>query len=119
MLLRDIATSAIDISDGLVADLSHILEASQCGARLNPETIPLSRVLTALAIEEAWELALTSGDDYELCFTVPTDKKEALEALTLDIPLTCIGTIVPGTGMQWIKSDGTFYKPKNAGYRHF
>jgi thiamine-monophosphate kinase len=117
--LRDIATSAIDISDGLVTDLGHILDASQCGAILNPEALPLSKAFAGLSIEEAWEIALTSGDDYELCFTVPTDKKVVLEALTLDIPLTCIGTIVTETGMQWVKSDGTYFNLASTGYQHF
>jgi thiamine-monophosphate kinase len=120
MTLRDIATSAIDISDGLVTDLGHILDASQCGAILNPEVLPLSKAFDGLSTEEAWEIALTSGDDYELCFTISADKKFVLDnEFRLDIPLTRIGTIVPEAGMQWIKSDGTNFNLTGSGYQHF
>jgi len=120
MTLRDIATSAVDISDGLATDLGHILDASQCGAILNPEVLPLSKAFDGLATEEAWEIVLTSGDDYELCFTIPVDKKVVLEnELQSDIPLTCIGTIVPEAGVQWVKSDGTNFDLISSGYQHF
>lgn len=120
MTLRDIATSAVDISDGLATDLGHILDASQCGAILNPEALPLSKAFNGLSTEEAWKIALTSGDDYELCFTIPADKKVVLEnELQSDIPLTCIGTIVPEAGVQWIKSDGTNFDLACSGYQHF
>ena len=120
MTLRDIATSAVDISDGLATDLGHILDASQCGAILNPEALPLSKAFNGLSTEEAWKIALTSGDDYELCFTIPADKKVVLEnELQSDIPLTCIGTIVPEAGVQWIKSDGTNFDLTCSGYQHF
>ena len=120
MTLRDIATSAVDISDGLATDLGHILDASQCGAILNPEALPLSKAFNGLSTEEAWKIALTSGDDYELCFTIPADKKVVLEnELQSDIPLTCIGTIVPEAGVQWIKSDGTNFDLAFSGYQHF
>jgi len=120
MTLRDIATSAVDISDGLATDLGHILDASQCGAILNPEALPLSKAFNGLSTEEAWKIALTSGDDYELCFTIPADKKVVLEnELQSDIPLTCIGTIVPEAGVQWIKSDGTSFDLACSGYQHF
>lgn len=70
--LRGIASSAIDVSDGLLADLGHILSASQVGARIDVDELPLSLALTeSLSETDAYKYALTSGDDYELLFTVP------------------------------------------------
>ncbi len=70
--LQRIANSAIDISDGLAADLGHILSASAVGASLQLENLPLSSALRDyLSPESAWNFALSAGDDYELCFTVP------------------------------------------------
>jgi len=76
--LRDIASSCIDISDGLAADLNHILEASGVGAKLDIAKLPLSPALQAIDHKQASLLALTAGDDYELCFTVPPHKEQLL-----------------------------------------
>ena len=79
------ANAAIDISDGLLGDLRHILTASHKGAILNPDMIPCSDALTRVyGSEQAKLFAMTGGDDYELCFTWPEDK-----ALTLPEALGC------------------------------
>ena len=85
------ANAAIDISDGLLADLGHILERSGKGAEIQAALLPLSPSLKKLPAKQGRELALTAGDDYELCFTVPAHLGPALEQ---DCKLvTCIGEI--------------------------
>ncbi|MEE9551637.1 MAG: thiamine-phosphate kinase [Gammaproteobacteria bacterium] len=120
LALRDIASSAIDISDGLIADLAHILVASKVGATLNPELLPLSDAFAEFDPEEAWEIALTSGDDYELCFTVPPCMQETVEnKLKSECSISCIGTIMQEKEMRWIRSDNTLFTPSGSGYLHF
>ncbi|TYB02049.1 thiamine-phosphate kinase [Aggregatibacter actinomycetemcomitans] len=91
-----LANAAIDISDGLVADLGHILERSQCGAMIELDKLPLSAELVAeVGLAKAEQFALSGGEDYELCFTVPDNNIVKLEkALAhLGVPYTCIGQI--------------------------
>jgi thiamine-monophosphate kinase len=79
--LRDFASSCIDVSDGLLADCGKLAAASGCGAALDKAALPLSAALRAVAgAGEAARLALTGGDDYELAFSVPADRVEALLA---------------------------------------
>ena len=74
ILLRECATSMIDISDGLYGDLSHILNASKVGAKIYSDQIPISSVLNKQPIDARRSMALHSGDAYELCFTLPKNK---------------------------------------------
>jgi thiamine-monophosphate kinase len=87
LALRGIAHAAIDVSDGLIQDLSHVLDASHCGAALFSKQIPCHDTL---------EKALYHGEDYELCFTAPIDQRGAIINLSehLKLPLTRIGHIV-------------------------
>jgi thiamine-monophosphate kinase len=122
MTLRAIASSAIDISDGLIADLSHILETSHVGAVLEVDRLPLSTALQKIKDKKyGWELALTGGDDYELCFTVPPEHQAVLESKRSDFACTvsCIGRIEIERGLRCIEHDGTPYIPQGVGYRHF
>ncbi len=119
--LRGLASAVIDISDGLVADLGHILAASGAGARLTVDDLPLSRVLAeTLPRERAWELALSSGDDYELCFTVAEKRfaevERRLQGLACGFAL--IGTVTASGGLQCLRADGSHFEPA-PGYRHF
>jgi thiamine-monophosphate kinase len=119
--LRGLASAAIDVSDGLVADLGHILTASGAGARLMVDDLPLSRVLAEkLPRERAWELALSSGDDYELCFTVAPDALARVDdrLRDLDCGFTAIGTVTAKVGLQCLRADGSCLRPA-PGYRHF
>lgn len=106
--LRDLATSAIDISDGLISDLQHVLTASGCGARLDLDALPLSEsLLASVDKEQALKWALTGGEDYELCFTVPEINRGALDvALShLGVDFTCIGQIAPlSEGIKLLRS---------------
>ena len=94
--LREYASSAIDISDGLLADLGHICQASNVGANIVVDSIPMSEALkSSLLFDDAIQLALNGGDDYELLFTVSEDKKVGLETALSQTTavITCIGQI--------------------------
>ncbi|WP_404400025.1 thiamine-phosphate kinase [Idiomarina seosinensis] len=123
--LRSIASSCIDISDGLVADLQHILEASKAGADIIMEELPLSLAMTeTLTQAEAYKKALSAGDDYELCFTVDEHNRGRLETLTAhlkDKP-ACIGRVTQNKQpLIHFKLHGEPYEVQleQAGYNHF
>ncbi|VFP79630.1 thiamine-phosphate kinase [Candidatus Erwinia haradaeae] len=103
--LRDVASSAIDVSDGLISDLGHILKASSCGAQLNLDALPLSALMKQnFSEQQALNWALSSGEDYELCFTIPDINRKALDLALGEygVLYTCIGQIAP-------KSDGLIF----------
>lgn len=120
--LRGLATSAIDISDGLVADLGHILERSRVAAEFQYSALPtgmLKEVDMPLALRQYCVLA--GGDDYELCFTAPANKREELTRLStsLSLPLTCIGKISTGSGCKVYAENGSVLNIVESGYEHF
>ena len=121
MALAPVATAAIDVSDGLVADLGHICRQSECGARIDVELLPLSRALgTVYSAERAADFALGGGDDYELCFTAPRERRAAVAA-ALDAsatPFTRIGELVAGSGVVCYRA-GKPIAPTVSGYTHF
>jgi thiamine-monophosphate kinase len=119
--LRGLASATIDISDGLGADLGHILDASGAGAEVLVDALPLSPALQALGRDTACQLAATSGDDYELCFTVAADRVEEARArlAAIDCPCTRIGTISSEPGLHWRGADGQPWQPAAAGFDHF
>ncbi len=92
-ILRRFASAAIDISDGLSADLNHICVASGVGACLNAEDIPIAPLVKHYLQDKALDLALTGGDDYELCFTVPAELDQAFIASTKSLPCYAVGKI--------------------------
>jgi thiamine-monophosphate kinase len=115
--LRGIASSAIDVSDGLLADLAHVCHASGVGAEIDVDALPASDALrAAFDADVRRTLQATGGDDYELCFTAPVAQRAALEALSraLALPLACIGRIVPGTRVACVG-----LPPGIVGYQHF
>jgi thiamine-monophosphate kinase len=94
MQLRGIATSALDVSDGLLGDLGHILKASQVNAEVLIDQLPTSRTLAEQTVRLRRQCAANGGDDYELCFTAPINKRAEIESLsTALVPLTRIGSI--------------------------
>src|SRR5919106_5481147 len=117
--LRDLAHGAIDISDGLIADLGHVLEASGVGAEVRADLLPLSEA--AGHLPGAQEAALSGGDDYELLFTAPQKRRAQIEALSrrLDLPLTRIGEIRAGSDLRIRDADGEIIEPTSKGWRHF
>ncbi|GMR07685.1 MAG: thiamine-phosphate kinase [Gammaproteobacteria bacterium] len=118
--LRGLASSAIDISDGLVADLLHILDASGVAAEVVLDRLPLSSAYKSV-FERAgqWLLALSGGDDYELCFTVPESNVERLESLFRADEISYIGKITSGSGLSVIEPSGDKHQPEDSGYDHF
>ena len=123
LALRSFSCCALDISDGLLADLEHILERSQVGAEIYLENLPLSRHLcTQYEQTQAEKFALTGGEDYELCFTVSEEKREEMEqVLRLQgIKVTCIGKILPQTsGLNLLKNGEKVALPEHCGFDHF
>lgn len=123
LALRSFSCCALDISDGLLADLEHILERSQVGAEIYLENLPLSRHLcTQYEQTQAEKFALTGGEDYELCFTVSEEKREEMEQVlrSQGIKVTCIGKILPQTsGLNLLKNGKKMALPTHIGFDHF
>lgn len=120
--LRGRVRCAIDVSDGLVADLGHILEASGVGARLCVRDLPLSdTVRDFVAATGAWELPLAGGDDYELCFTLAQEHFGEVSTALAEIGLPCtpIGVVEaqPGLRVEW--PEGVRGDIAAGGYDHF
>ena len=117
------ATSALDISDGLLGDLGHILKASKVGAELDLSVLPVSSPLLNIAGKnDARRYALTGGDDYELCFTWPANQSLHLpEHVVSECPVTCIGHITENAGLvdQQIVDQQTGDILSADAYRHF
>jgi thiamine-monophosphate kinase len=119
--LQGLATACIDISDGLLADLGHILEASGVGARIELARLPLSLAYDPAFAQVGWEAALAGGDDYELCFTVPPEQADELRraAVLFGVSCTRIGVIEAEPGLRIVDQHGTAYAPKLTGFEHF
>jgi len=118
--LRSLASSAIDLSDGLVADLGHILQASGVGAELDLRRLPLSDAYRAVFRTVGYDPALSFGDDYELCFTVPPERLPAFEEIVphFRCGFHYLGDIVAGAGLT-LRTDAGVYAPAVAGFDHF
>ncbi len=115
-------TAMIDLSDGLLADLGHLLTAAAVGARLEEAALPLSEPFRAAldAEPEAAALALSGGEDYELLFTVPAARAGEVEHLaTADLPLTRVGIVTAEPGLFLIDSQGQLRQPGRGGFDHF
>jgi len=120
--LRGLASAAIDVSDGLAADLGHILERSGVGAQLRLSDLPRSPALAAYLAQGGDPLLpLNAGDDYELCFTLPPDRRADLEALVprLTCPVTRIGRVATQSGLRVLGPDGRTLSLARGGYDHF
>lgn len=120
-LLRGMASACIDVSDGLAADAGKLAAASGCGVRIELDRLPLSAALRAFTGEAgARQLALTGGDDYELCFTIAPGKASMLDARAVEAAcgITCIGRLVAGSGVQ-VVSQGHPVSVNTTGYDHF
>jgi thiamine-monophosphate kinase len=117
--LRGIASAALDVSDGLLADLGHILETSHVGAEIRAEALPLSPA--ARALPGVRQAALAGGDDYELLFTAAPERRPRIEALSreLTLPLTRIGRIEAASGLRALDEDGREISTGQTGWQHF
>jgi thiamine-monophosphate kinase len=120
--LRGRATACIDISDGLLADLGHVLAASAVGAELEIADLPCSAALArACSGSQRWQFQLAGGDDYELCFTAPAARHSDIAAAmhAAATPATVIGRIVTAPGCRLSAPDGSDWQPPRRGYQHF
>ncbi len=119
--LQAYATAAIDISDGLSADLNHICVASDVGACLHLDAIPVHPLVKQYQGEKALDFALRGGDDYELCFTVSPEHETVFLRDLEQAGLTCylIGEIVVGSGLNAKTVNGDIRVLSPEGYRHF
>jgi thiamine-monophosphate kinase len=116
---RQLATAMLDVSDGLLADLGHILDASEVGAELNISEIPVSKSFQKELDRDSTliDLALAGGEDYELVFTSPL--KDLDRQINLPHPVTRIGSISQDSGLRIWKSSGELYQYQRGGFDHF
>lgn len=120
--LTSIASSAIDVSDGLLADLGHVAQRSGMGMELDLAALPASAALISHFDETTRRtMQLSGGDDYELAFTVPPDRIGGLHAIAdeLGVPLTRIGKVVAASGICVRGMDGRWLEPGMSGWNHF
>jgi thiamine-monophosphate kinase len=120
--LRGLATSAIDVSDGLLADLTHICRLSGVGATIDVNAVPVSAIGAKHIDSDAGRNAiLAGGDDYELCFTAHPNSRDSIQELedVLGVPITRIGQIKRGKGVSLLGADGKAVKIDGRGYDHF
>jgi thiamine-monophosphate kinase len=119
--LGAIGSAAIDISDGLLADLGHIVSASGCGATVWVDRLPRSPLLAAQADHQLLSDQLAGGDDYELCFCVEPEQLARLQQLARDsgVPVTAVGSIEIQPGVRCRHDDGSSYQPHTRGFDHF
>jgi thiamine-monophosphate kinase len=117
-----ISQCAIDISDGLVADLGHIASASHCAANIYLNSLPLSAELRQYYADEIdWQTVVAGGDDYELCCTVLPEHEAQLQTIASNysVQLTCIGEICAGSGVRCLDAAGVDVVMTRTGYDHF
>ena len=123
LALRGIASAAIDVSDGLLADLGHILEASKLAATLHFDRLPDAALHAGVDATLARDCLLAGGDDYELVFTAPAARHGEIEALAASLPLalTCIGSIEAGDpgSLQLLDAAGQPMNVERRGFDHF
>ena len=121
---KKLATSMIDISDGLISDLRHITEESMVGAKIWLDKIPISTALKRWLVDHPADitLSLSGGEDYELLFTAPQANTHMIENLAkeLGIPITQIGEIVPQEyGISVLDDKGGVFQPPSNGFEHW
>lgn len=119
--LLGVAHSAIDISDGLLQDLNHVLEASNCGATIWADSLPLHPALRGMSTDLVLQAALVGGDVYELCFTAPPEVHDRVVMVgqLLGIPLTRVGSIDAGSGLRVVDAQGQRLQFESYGFDHF
>lgn len=120
--LRNLASSAMDLSDGLYSDIQHILKRSNVGASIDVTRLPLSQALKdSCDTSTALQLALSGGEDYELLFTVPEARRGSLEVLLspYGIPVTCIGRVTGVAGKLELKQGDQAFDYQHQGFVHF
>ncbi|MFT5705739.1 MAG: thiamine-monophosphate kinase [Oceanospirillaceae bacterium] len=120
LIIKDFASACIDVSDGLLADLNHILSRSAVGATIDATAIPMSAQMHQVAKEQALQWALTGGEDFELCFTLPQKHWPQLQQRlqAQDIAVSNIGIITTDKKLQMLQ-DGQLHGVTATGFNHF
>ena len=121
LALRGVASAAIDVSDGLLGDLGHVLARSRVGATIEVDGVPASDDLLALPLARRRDFALAGGDDYELLFTAPPARRDAVLAAArdVDVSVTRIGRIEAAPGLRLIDVEGRAVAGTFASFDHF
>ena len=121
LALRGVASSAVDVSDGLAGDLRHVLRASGVGATLDVDALPRSEVLAALDAARQRECVLSGGDDYELAFTAPPGRRDAVVAAgqRAGVAVTRCGVIDATPGLRVVDHHGRAVDADLRGFDHF
>ncbi len=121
LALRNIAHAAIDVSDGLIGDLGHILNASNVGATLDVDALPAGPMLCKQSSDLRRRFALAGGDDYELCFAAPASAREAVlaAAQSAATPVTRVGSIEIAIGLRLTDHDGAPLALQAQSFDHF
>ena len=127
--LRGIASSALDVSDGLLGDLGHILELSHVGATVDSRITTNLIAASAYSAQTSWQFdlklqqqcTLAGGDDYELCFTAPASRHADVLAAgaASGTPVTCIGRIDAEPGLRVMGADGAYMQTHWKSFDHF
>ncbi len=120
--LRGLATGAIDISDGLLADLTHVCRLSGVSAVVETDRLPVSAIgARHVGNPVAFRAIVAGGDDYELCFTAPSDARDSIEDLVdlLGVPLSRIGAIGEGSGVTLVDAEDRPIPLEGRGFDHF
>lgn len=116
-----VAHAAIDISDGLVGDLGHVLTASGVGATIDVDALPCGPVLSSQPHALRRQFSAAGGDDYELCFTAPAAARTAIQTLAnaLDTTVTRVGVIEAKPGLRLVDGSAQLLDLKLSGFDHF
>ena len=121
MALRGIANAAVDVSDGLLGDLGHVLSRSQLGADIHAASLPAGPALAQQPVDKQPDFMLNGGDDYELCFTAPPAQRDAVlsAAASVNTPVTRIGRLKSGAGIQILDTAGKSLAFTSQSFDHF
>jgi len=121
LALRGVASSAIDVSDGLLGDLKHILKRSHVGATLQADALPRSALLQGLPLDLQRKFGLAGGDDYELLFTAPESARANVQAAArhADVAVTRIGRIDTVPGLRLLDAQGEVLRDAYGSFDHF
>ena len=121
LALRGIGSAAIDVSDGLLGDLSHLINQSSLSATLFVDDLPFGEALSSQTIDTRYALALNGGDDYELCFSASADKHQAVidAGQRSQTQVTCIGRLDKGSGIEIQDQQGKLISAVNQSFDHF
>lgn len=121
LALRGVASAAIDVSDGLLGDLGHLLARSNVGARVEVDAVPASPDVGALPASQRRKFTLAGGDDYELLFSAPPVRRDAVLAAARNagVRATCIGSIEAAPGLRLTDRDGRAVANCFASFDHF